>query len=191
MLEFFKGFIKLLTVDISDNFLEGSIPQEIGNQINLVGFYAWQNKLSGIIPDGFGHCSSLQALDIHGNFFHGGIPTSFSGLGSFQFVDLSDNNLSGTIPNYFTNFSQLEWLNFSYNNFEDGVPTAGVFANISEISLDGNVKLCGGIPELHLPRCEISKEKKKRRKTYYAVKLTVLLICALFGGVNHYGMVVP
>ncbi|KAK9672278.1 hypothetical protein RND81_12G088600 [Saponaria officinalis] len=180
-LELFKGSTLLVNVDISDNLLKGSIPSEIGNQINLVDFYAWENKLSGIIPNELGRCLSLQMLDIHDNFFHGFIPTSFNTLDSLQLVDLSRNNLSGTIPNYFSNFSQLEWLNLSYNNFEGEVPITGVFANISEISLEGNVKLCGGIPELHLPRCKIPREMKKRRKTYRVLKLTVSIICALLG----------
>ncbi|KAK9672288.1 hypothetical protein RND81_12G089600 [Saponaria officinalis] len=180
-LELFKGSTKFVMVDLYDNRLEGSIPQEIGNQINLVKLFMSRNKLSGIIPNGLGHCLSLQTLYISDNSLHGIIPTSFSSLGSLQLVDLSMNNLSGTIPTYFINFSQLERLNFSYNNFEGIVPTTGVFANISAISFDGNVKLCGGIPGLHLPRCKLPMETKKRRKIYHAVKLAVSIICALFG----------
>ncbi|KAL9225481.1 hypothetical protein vseg_001398 [Gypsophila vaccaria] len=184
-LEFFKGSSKFLTVDTSRNFLDGSIPLEIGNQINLVELHVSQNKLSGVIPDGLGHCFSLQTLDIHGNLFHGIIPTLFNTLGSLQYVDLSNNDLSGTIPIYLSNFSELKWLNLSYNNFAGGVPTTGLFTNVSEISLHGNVNLCGGIPELHLPRCKMSMEMetktKKRRKTYRLLKLTISLVCSLVG----------
>ncbi|KAK9672284.1 hypothetical protein RND81_12G089300 [Saponaria officinalis] len=180
-LELFKGSTKFVMVDLYDNRLEGSIPLKIGNQINLVELSMSRNKLSGVIPNGLGHCLSLQTLYISDNSLQGIIPTSFSSLGSLQLVDLSMNNLSGTIPNYFSNFSQLERLNLSYKNFEGIVPTTGVFANISAISFDGNVELCGGIPGLHLPRCKLPKETKNRRKTYRAVKLAVSIICALFG----------
>jgi len=55
----------------------------------------------------------------------------------------------------------LHSLNLSFNNFIGEVPNVGVFANASELSIQGNDKLCGGIPDLHLPPCLLHPLKKK------------------------------
>ncbi|KAL9225482.1 hypothetical protein vseg_001399 [Gypsophila vaccaria] len=177
----FTGSAKFISVSLDDNLLQGIIPLEISMQINLVEFSVSGNKLTGMIPDGLGKCSGLKSLDMHSNFLHGYIPSSFGSLSSLQMIDLSENNLSGTIPNYFSKFP-LQSLNLSHNNFEGQVPTTGVFANISAIALDKNVKLCGGIPKMHLPRCIRTKEPKMiRKKMSRAVRLTIIIVCALVG----------
>ncbi|KAK9672282.1 hypothetical protein RND81_12G089200 [Saponaria officinalis] len=178
--DLFTGPAKFISLLLYDNLLDGIIPLEISMQINLVEFSVSGNKLSGTIPDGLGKCSGLKSLDLHSNFLHGNIPSSFSSLSSLQTIVLSENNLSGTIPNYFSKFA-LQLLNLSYNNFEGQVPTTGVFANISAIALDGNIKLCGGISKMRLPRCVKTEKIKRRRKISHAVRLAIFVICALVG----------
>lgn len=67
-------------------------------------------------------------------------------------IDLPHNNLSGQIPSFLGTFS-LKKLDLSFNDFEGEVPKEGIFANTSALSILGNDKLCGGIPELLLPTC--------------------------------------
>ena len=110
--------------------------------------------------------------------FHGHIPTSLSFLKSIQELDLSHNNFSGPIPAYLSKFP-LTCLNLSYNYFEGEVPVGGVFANESAISLVGNPELCGGIDELHLPRCQ-GKEVTKA-KIPFKLRLIISCACALVG----------
>ncbi|XP_071738678.1 probable LRR receptor-like serine/threonine-protein kinase At3g47570 [Rutidosis leptorrhynchoides] len=74
-------------------------------------------------------------------------------------LDLSHNNLSGQIPRFLEVFS-LQALDLSFNDFEGEVLVKGVLANASEFSITGNMKLCGGLVELGLPKCK-AKEKKK------------------------------
>lgn len=68
-------------------------------------------------------------------------------------------------------------LNLSFNRFEGGVPTGGVFKNTSAISVAGNQKLCGGVPELEFPACIASKPKE--RKISQGLKLMILLLSGL------------
>ncbi|KAK9725002.1 hypothetical protein RND81_05G114700 [Saponaria officinalis] len=171
---------QFLELDLSHNHLTGSLPQIIGNQINIVKFDVSENKFSGEIPNGLGKCSALQYFNIKGNSINGTIPPSFSALSSLQILDLSRNNLSGLVPIYFSKFP-LVCLNLSYNDFEGGVPKKGIYANISGVSLVGNSRLCGGIWQLHLPKC-IEQGKRRSSKTMsLALKLTISSVCALVG----------
>jgi len=54
----------------------------------------------------------------------------------------------------------LYYLNLSFNSIVGEVPTFGVFANASGVSIEGNGKLCGGIPDLHLAPCSLKFPKK-------------------------------
>ncbi|KAK9725050.1 hypothetical protein RND81_05G118800 [Saponaria officinalis] len=130
---------KFVELYLHQNNLQGSIPLEISMQINLVNFDVSINKLTGELPSGLGDCSALQFLNLERNFFDGSIPPSFTSLGSLDSLDLS------------------------YNKLEGRVPLKGAFANASVVSLIGNSGICGGIPELHLPRCadEAGIQKKK------------------------------
>ena len=82
------------------------------------------------------------------NFFQGDVPSSLESLRGLEHLDLSKNNFSGEIPKFLENFKFLKLLNLSYNNFDGEVPIIGVFRNSSATSIQGNGKLCGGIPKL-------------------------------------------
>ena len=59
------------------------------------------------------------------------------------------------------------------------MPTKGILANASAISVNGNSKLCGGVPELQLSLCN-SMRSKKRRLTL-ASKLAISICSGLLG----------
>ncbi|CAL5342788.1 unnamed protein product [Camellia sinensis] len=82
-------------------------------------------------------------------------------LRGLEELDLSHNNLSGKIPDYLEAFLFLQKLNLSFNDFEGVVPKSGIFQNITAISVKGNDKLCGGIPELELHSCNSKVFKRK------------------------------
>ncbi|CAL4992474.1 unnamed protein product [Urochloa decumbens] len=150
-------------LELSSNNLEGSMPLEIGNLKNLVNFLAYSNKLSGEIPSTIGQCQLLQNLYLQNNMLSGTIPSSLSQLKGLENLDLSSNNLSGQIPQFLGNISMFYYLNLSFNSFVGEVPTFGVFANASGFSVEGNGKLCGGIPDLHLPSCSLKLSKRKHK----------------------------
>ncbi|KAK9725010.1 hypothetical protein RND81_05G115400 [Saponaria officinalis] len=155
--ELLGGSAKFVELDLHQNTLQGSIPLEISMQINLVNFDVSENKLSGELPSGLGDCSALQFLNLERNFFDGSIPSSFTSLGSLDSLDLS------------------------YNKLEGRVPSKGAFANASVISLIGNSGLCGGIPELHLPRCAEEAGTQRKRHMSRAIKLIILIVCTVVG----------
>ncbi|KAL2555417.1 putative LRR receptor-like serine/threonine-protein kinase [Forsythia ovata] len=148
-----------VVLNISWNHLVGPLPVQVGNLRNIGQLDVSNNMLSGEIPNAIGSCERLEVLNMEGNLFRGVIPKSLNSLRGIQFLDLSNNNLSGEIPDYFGGF-KLQYLNLSHNDFSGKLTEAGIFKNASAIAVSGNSKLCGGIPELHLPTCK----SKRRRK---------------------------
>ncbi|KAL6131823.1 hypothetical protein ACLB2K_070196 [Fragaria x ananassa] len=160
-------------LDLSGNRLSGSLPLEVGKLKNLGWLDASNNKLLGKLPSGLGSCESLEVLRLQGNFFDGPLPSALSSMKGIQELDLSHNNLSGEIPEFLAEFRGLKQLNLSFNDFWGAVPVKGVFNNASAISVVGNTRLCGGISDLHLPKCKSKESRWSRSK-----KLTISLVSA-------------
>uniref|UniRef100_A0A2N9GJC8 non-specific serine/threonine protein kinase n=1 Tax=Fagus sylvatica TaxID=28930 RepID=A0A2N9GJC8_FAGSY len=157
-------------LNMSHNSFTGKLPFEVGNLKNINSLDISENNLSGEIPSSIGNCLSLEYLSLQGNSFEGSIPTSMVSLKGLQFLDVSRNNLSGSIPKGLETLPYLQKLNLSFNDIEGEIPTEGVFKNTSAISVIGNSKLCGGLPQLQLPPCP-AKVMKPRK--FHSFKLTI------------------
>ncbi|XP_078166441.1 uncharacterized protein LOC144561089 isoform X2 [Carex rostrata] len=164
-----------IILDLSNNYLNGSLPPEIGHLNNVEKVYLSNNKLSGQIPSTIEGCQVLQVLHLEGNQFNGSIPFSFSNMIGLQDLDISNNTLSGPVPE-FVGHMKLQHLNISFNNFEGKLPKDGVFKNSSAVDIRGNPKLCGGVPEMHLPKCIFDNQKKK-----HFSQIIIVIICCIGG----------
>ncbi|KAM3737726.1 hypothetical protein ACB098_09G077600 [Castanea mollissima] len=125
-------------LDLSYKFFIGALPFDVGYLIHLTKLDLSKNRLSGKILSTLDTCTSLGQLYLDGNSFEGSIPQSLKNLRGLEDIDLSLNILSGHIPKFFTSFWHLK------------VPSEGIFANASAISISRNEKLCGGVQELNL-----------------------------------------
>ncbi|KAK5834367.1 hypothetical protein PVK06_018244 [Gossypium arboreum] len=161
-----------ITLDLSANYLTGNLPVGVEKLQNLGEFHVSKNRLSGSLPNSLGSCLRLEKLFLDGNVFEGPIPTSLSSLRGLVELDVSDNNLSGEIPKFLASIVSLKYLNLSFNAFEGVVPSEGVFKNASATFVEGNSKLCGGIPALHLPRCNL----KTSSDTSFRIKIEIGVI---------------
>ncbi|CAI0415994.1 unnamed protein product [Linum tenue] len=170
-------------LDLGGNRLIGEIPGEVGNLRNLGSLGLYSNMLSGEIPSSLGSCVRMELLYLQDNLLKGSIPSSLNELKGLREFNVSRNNLSGEVPVFFQSFSSLQLLNLSYNSFQGEVPTEGVFRNASAISVTGNNndKLCGGIPELFLPRCSFEQPSFSRQSKALSHKLKIVIstICSL------------
>ncbi|RDX63609.1 putative LRR receptor-like serine/threonine-protein kinase, partial [Mucuna pruriens] len=171
-------------LDLSHNALTGSVPVEVGKLVNLAELDLSENKLSGMIPSSLGSCISLQWIHLQGNCFEGNIPSTMQNLRGLQYIDMSCNNLSGEIPEYLGEFKVLEHLNLSYNDFSGKIPMNGIFKNATSFSVYGNSKLCGGVPELDLHACTITKASSFRKfhdpKVVIPVNIALVFVPFLF-----------
>jgi Leucine rich repeat/Leucine Rich Repeat len=146
------GIPLTVSLDLSHNYLSDILPSEIGNFNNLQTIRLSNNKLFGEIPSTIDGCQILQELYLDTNLFHGTIPSTLSNMKGLRVLDVSNNFFSGEVPEFISTMN-LQYLNISFNNFEGELPIEGIFKNVSGLDVRGNPKICGGVPELHLPRC--------------------------------------
>ncbi|KAL4576672.1 hypothetical protein LXL04_012770 [Taraxacum kok-saghyz] len=167
-----------ITLNLGSNNLSGRIPQEIGKLQNVKDIILANNLFSGDLPTTLGSCRSLENLNVSDNFLQGSLPPSLRSLRALQNLDVSRNNFTGSIPDYLGEIP-LQNLDLSYNNFEGEVSNDGVFANRSGVSLTGNSRLCGGVPELQLPNCRSTNPNKKwsTLAIILVISIVSLLIC--------------
>ncbi|KEH25794.1 receptor-like protein [Medicago truncatula] len=100
----------LLFLDLRNNKLSGKIPQSMGTlvKLNLMLLDVGENLLSGSIPSWIGeNMQQLIILSLKGNHFSGNIPIRLCYLRNIQLLDLSRNNLSEGIPTCLENFTSL------------------------------------------------------------------------------------
>ncbi|KAM1069589.1 hypothetical protein PS1_001418 [Malus domestica] len=165
---------------LMSNSLEGSIPFEVGLLVYLDSLDLSENHLSGGIPETLGRCISLTSLSLRGNLLRGRIPGSLSSLRGIEDIDLSRNNIFGRIPNYLGSFLFLLNLDLSYNDFEGAVPMRGVLRNTTALHIEGNTRLCGGIPQLQLPKCNSKIFPWRKFLISFACGCSIVLILALW-----------
>ncbi|KAI3942259.1 hypothetical protein MKW92_006426 [Papaver armeniacum] len=85
-------------IDLSGNFLEGTIPKDICLLKGLKMLNLSHNQLHGVIPTNIGNMTGLESLDLSFNKLTGHIPLSLTSIDPLSTLDLSYNNLSGMIP---------------------------------------------------------------------------------------------
>ncbi|XP_056174384.1 probable LRR receptor-like serine/threonine-protein kinase At3g47570 [Syzygium oleosum] len=176
-------------MNLSRNHLVGVLPKEVGEMKLLAQLDVSRNMLEGNIPASLGSCVGLEVLKMEENSFRGSIPSSISMLRNAKELDLSHNNLSGQIPEFFEALHSLVILNLSYNNFEGTLPTKGIFNNVSATFVSGNDKLCGGMPEFHLPKCssrnsgqKLTPEWKLAISIFFGVLGIALVLALMYFG---------
>ncbi|XP_028125257.1 probable LRR receptor-like serine/threonine-protein kinase At3g47570 [Camellia sinensis] len=131
---------------------------------------------------------NLEYLNIDHNHIFGIIPPGILNHVGLQSLNMQFNQFTGTIPREIGNLQNLRRLNLDDNSLSGVVPTQGVFSNASEISVVGNTKLCGGVAELKLPKCNLKVDEKRRSNSALALALSIpfgfvglaLMGCALY-----------
>ncbi|KAJ1288602.1 hypothetical protein BS78_02G100300 [Paspalum vaginatum] len=173
-------------LDTSYNMLEGPLPLEIGEIPDAIGncrvletLLLDGNSFQGSIPATFNNMAGLTQLNLTNNKLNGSIPASLANITNLQELYLAHNNLSGPIPGQLGNSASLLRLDVSFNNLQGDVPEVGVFRNLTGLSIVGNNELCGGIPQLHLPRCPSSTARKNKKTMPKSLKIAIPTIGAL------------
>ncbi|KAK4713361.1 hypothetical protein R3W88_019268 [Solanum pinnatisectum] len=190
-----SNMTQLYSLHLEKNELIGNIPLSFGDFWYLQDLNLSRNHLSGTIPDGFMSLSSLtnslnladnQLLDISNNMLYGKIPSSIGRCVDLESLVLAGNFFEGIIPSSISSLKGLVELDLSRNNLSGQISTSlqlislkkSVFRNGTAISISGNRKLCGGIPELELPICPNADPGGNDKSR--SIKLMIPLLSGLF-----------
>ncbi|KAL2334703.1 hypothetical protein Fmac_015916 [Flemingia macrophylla] len=112
----FQNLTLLQTLDLSYNLFSSSIPDSIYGLRHLKFLRLDGNNLNGSISNALGNLTFLIELDLSHNFhLEGTIPTSLKRLTSLVRLDLSDNHLSGNLTDQIGDFKKVAILDFSFN----------------------------------------------------------------------------
>ncbi|WMV51352.1 hypothetical protein MTR67_044737 [Solanum verrucosum] len=165
-IEFLRSAKKLSDLDLSNNKLQGRIPDWAWSNwmFSLGSLNISQNMLTSVdsIP-----LQSVETLDLRSNLLQGSlpippnsiryffishnnlseeIPSSICNLTSLVMLDLARSNLKGSIPQCLGNISSLEVLDMHRNNLFGTLPTIfTIESSLRSLNLHGN-KLEGKIP---------------------------------------------
>ncbi|GAU11930.1 hypothetical protein TSUD_195540 [Trifolium subterraneum] len=113
---------KLTHLDLSGNYLGGSIPPEWWFLKNLTTLSISNNRFKFEIPTSLGNLKKLEYLDISKNYVHGSIPLELGFQTNLTLLNLSNNRFKGEIPSSLENLKKLEYLVISFNNIQGSIP---------------------------------------------------------------------
>lgn len=137
----------VIELGLQANNLNGPLPPEIGNLINLRELDLSRNNLSGSIPPELGSLSGLQRLDFEFNNLSGPIPPELGNLINLQYFILGFNDLSGPIPSTLGDLTGLYYLLLNDNQLTGPLPPElGQNPDVSEVINLSNNELSGPIP---------------------------------------------
>eukprot|EP00261_Vitis_vinifera_P037843 XP_019079086.1 PREDICTED: probable leucine-rich repeat receptor-like protein kinase At1g35710 [Vitis vinifera] len=144
----FSSLPNLLTLNLYNNSLYGTIPINIGNlskRITNLNFAF--NHFTGVISPQLGFLTSLSVLALSSNNFRGPIPPSIGNLRNLTTLYVFENELSGSIPQEIGLLRSLNDLQLSTNNLIGPIPhSIGNLRNLTTLHFFEN-KLSGSIPQ--------------------------------------------
>jgi len=138
------NLINLTYLSLSDG-LTGVIPPEIGNLINLT-YLELEGELTGVIPPEISNLTNLTYLDLGYQYLEGSIPPEIYNLTNLTHLYLNDNALTGYIPLEIGNLTNLTHLYLNNNELSGEIPLEiGNLTNLTHLYLEINA-LAGSIP---------------------------------------------
>ncbi|CAN6210752.1 unnamed protein product [Urochloa humidicola] len=135
-------------LNLEMNAIEGPIPADIGDVINMTLMNLSSNMLNGTIPASLCWLPGLQQLVLSDNALTGEIPACIGNATHLGELDLSGNALSGTVPAGIGNLVQLTHLFLQRNRLSGAIPASvGRRASLQHLDVSSN-HFTGVIPEV-------------------------------------------
>ncbi|WJX72476.1 hypothetical protein P8452_56358 [Trifolium repens] len=136
----------LQIIDLSRNYLNGTIPKEWGSMTNLLNITLPSNRLTGSIPVEIANISTLIQLELTANQMSGNIPPELGNLTQIRTLRLSSNNFTGELPATLAKLTTLLDFQISDNQFSGKIPDfIQNWTNINLLFIQGS-GLSGPIP---------------------------------------------
>ncbi|KAK2368189.1 putative leucine-rich repeat receptor serine/threonine-protein kinase [Trifolium repens] len=113
----------LQQIDLTNNYLNGTIPPQWGSMINLVNMILKFNQLSGNLPPELGNLHQLERLLLSSNYFTGNIPATYAKLTKLKHIRLCDNQFYGPIPDFIQSWTSLERMVMQGSGLSGPIPS--------------------------------------------------------------------
>lgn len=132
-----QGFSRLV---LTDNNLQGSIPQELSLLSNSLVNLDVDGTFTGSIPFNIGDLAQLTSLRLSGRVLSGKIPDSLYTLSNLSALDLGRNVLSGRLSTAIGSLSpSLNAISFMDNHLTGPVPEeVGQLTGLTYFNIDDN-----------------------------------------------------
>nr|XP_004305547.2 PREDICTED: receptor-like protein 12 [Fragaria vesca subsp. vesca] len=171
--DFLRNQSTLYTLDLSDNQIQGQIPNWIwstGTSFSQARNLSCNSLDSLEAPDPPNSTYIVLLLDLHSNLLQGQIPLFLSG----HYMDYSRNNFNSSIPNEIGDFIYARsYLSLSSSNLHGHIPKS--ICNASGLVLDlSNNSLSGNIPQCLTEDIPLQSRVESRNKLDQAVFHTVM-----------------
>ena len=137
---------RVTSLQLDNNNLSGTIPDDICNLDALQYLYLNNNNLSGEIPADIGNMAALYRLYLSGNNLSGRLPSSLEKLSYLVHLILNDNNLEGEIIPGIAGLENLTQLKLQNNLLEGEIPSALAKLRVLDILYLGGNYLQGAVP---------------------------------------------
>lgn len=125
----------IIALDIGNNALEGTIPNSIGDLVNLKRLYL-ENNFFSEIPSTIGNLGQLEELFVFNNEITD-IPSELQNLTNLKRFWASSNVLTSA-PNVLSNMSGLQYINLSFNEIEEIPDYFSAFTQLENLLLEQN-----------------------------------------------------
>ncbi|KAM7506848.1 hypothetical protein LguiA_017301 [Lonicera macranthoides] len=130
------------TLDLSNNFLNRTLPISLFNSSELQLIFLAGNVISGELSESFFGMKSIQLLNLSDNALAGEFSEVVNSLKNLSVVSLRSNYFSGSIP---SGFQFVQVLDLSSNLFNETLSLEFSGENLRYFNLSYN-KLSGSIP---------------------------------------------
>ncbi|BBG99737.1 Leucine-rich repeat transmembrane protein kinase [Prunus dulcis] len=119
----FSKLQHLKDLDLSRNYLNGSIPSQWGT-MRLVTLSLMGNRLSGPFPKVLTNITTLRNFIVSSNAFTGELPLALAKLTNLSDMRICDNNFSGKIPDFIGNWTRISKLHIQGSSLEGPIPSS-------------------------------------------------------------------
>ncbi|CAI8593299.1 unnamed protein product [Vicia faba] len=141
------NFCHVVSVILKGQNLPGTLPPELTRLRYLQNIDLSRNYLNGTIPKQWGSMMSISKIALLGNRLTGSIPAEIANISTLQILELWNNQMSGNLPPELGNLTQIQTLRFSFNNFSGELPaTLAKLTTLQDFQISDN-QFSGQIPD--------------------------------------------
>ncbi|CAI8587045.1 unnamed protein product [Vicia faba] len=172
------------SLDMSNNKLNGRVPNWLLETINSLGFLNLSQNMFTSIDHSSRSGYQISYLDLSYNLLQGELSASICNMSSLEFLNLAHNKLTGIIPQCLVSLSSLQVLDLQMNKFYGNLPnkfskesqllTLNLYGNHLEECLPKTLSHCKNLEVLNLGSNRIEDKFPNWLQTLENLKVLVL-----------------